>query len=68
MRKAVFPRLKNHLFATDLRKPQIRNSFSFNPKICVHIRIDEVLDSIFVTDFGTKNVILFTITTNHPRK
>jgi len=47
MRKAVFSRLKNHLFATDFRKPQIRHSFSFNSKICVPIRIDEVLDSVF---------------------
>ena len=42
------------------------HSFSFNPKICIPIRIDEVLDSVFVTKGGTKNVIFVTIATNRP--
>ena len=44
----------------------MRYFFSFNPKICVLIRIDEVLDSAIVTKVGTKNVIFVTIVTNRP--
>lgn len=66
MRKAVSLRLKNHLFATDFRRPQMRHSFSFNPKICIPIRIEEVLDFVFVTKVGTKNVIFVIIATNRP--
>ncbi len=44
----------------------MRHSFSFNPRICIPIRIDEVLDSVFVTKVGTKNLIFVTIVTNRP--
>ena len=44
----------------------MRHSFSFNPRICIPIRIDEVLDSVFVTKVGTKNLISVTIVTNRP--
>ena len=58
--------MKHHLFVTDFWILRKRHSFSFNPKICIPIRIDEVLDSFFVTKFGTKNVIFVTIATNRP--
>ena len=58
--------MKHHLFVTDFWIPRKRHSFSFNPKICILIRIDEVLDSVFVTKGGTKNVIFVTIATNRP--
>ena len=44
----------------------MRHFFSFNPKKRSPITIKEVLDFIFVTEFGTKNVIFVTIVTNRP--
>ena len=44
----------------------MRHFFSFNPKNKVTITHDEVLEFIFVTEFGTKNVIFVTRVTNRP--
>ena len=44
----------------------MRHFFSFNPKNRSPITIKEVLDFVFVTEFGTKNVIFVTIVTNRP--
>lgn len=44
----------------------MRHFFSFNPKNRSPITIKEVLDFIFVTAFGTKNVIFVTNVTNRP--
>ena len=44
----------------------MRHFFSFNPKNRSPITIKEVLDLIFVTEFGTKNVIFVTNVTNRP--
>ena len=44
----------------------MRHFFSFNPKNKVTITLNEVLEFVFVTEFGTKNVIFVTIVTNRP--
>ena len=44
----------------------MRHFFSFNPKKKVTITLNEVLEFVFVTEFGTKNVIFVTIVTNRP--
>ena len=44
----------------------MRHFFSFNPKNKVTITLNEVLEFVFVTEFGTKNVIFVTIVTNQP--
>ena len=44
----------------------MRHFFSFNPKNKVTITLKEVLEFVFVTEFGTKNVIFVTIVTNRP--
>ena len=44
----------------------MRHFFSFNPKNKVTITLNEVLEFVFVTEFGTKKVIFVTIVTNRP--
>ena len=65
-RPRVFRVRKRHLIATVFRKHRMRHFFSFNPKNKVTITLNEVLEFVFVTEFGTKNVIFVTIVTNRP--
>lgn len=65
-RPRVFRVRKRHLIATVLRRHRMRHFFSFNPKNKVTITLNEVLEFVFVTEFGTKNVIFVTIVTNRP--
>ena len=65
-RPRVFRVRKRHLIATVFRRHRMRHFFSFNPKNRSPITIKEVLDFVFVTEFGTKNVIFVTIVTNRP--
>ena len=65
-RPRVFRVRKRHLIATVFRRHRMRHFFSFNPKNKVTITLNEVLEFVFVTEFGTKNVIFVTIVTNRP--
>ena len=67
-RPRVFRVRKRHLIATVFRKHRMRHIFSFNPKNKVTITFNEVLEFVFVAEFGTKNVIFVTIVTKRPYK